>query len=167
MMVDDLQMTVFPPGKSTGRMMTNAGRCRSLGAETELDASWKRLRLNLAAALTDARFTGSENAGKRIPYAPSGTLYARIAYARGRICAGVDLTGTGDIFWNEENSLRQPSYACAGADLSVKAGRFRFWCRAENILSEEYKVFYFKSMGNEFFQMGKPARIRIGISYSK
>lgn len=167
MMVDDLQMTVFPPGKSTGRMMTNAGRCRSLGAETELDASWKRLRLNFAAALTDARFTGSENAGKRIPYAPSGTLYARIAYARGRICAGVDLTGTRDIFWNEENSLRQPAYACAGADLSVKAGSFRFWCRAENILSEEYKVFYFKSMGNEFFQMGKPARIRIGISYSK
>ncbi len=27
------QLTVFPPGQTTGRMMTNAGRTRSLGAE--------------------------------------------------------------------------------------------------------------------------------------
>lgn len=40
--VRNQQLTVFPPGMATGRMMTNAGHSRSMGVETELDWSYGR-----------------------------------------------------------------------------------------------------------------------------
>jgi hypothetical protein len=36
----------------------------------------------------------------------------------------------------------------------------------DNILNEDYNVFYFKSVGNSFFQRGKPLRWNIGINIS-
>ena len=48
------QLTVFPPGKTTGRMMTNAGRSRSLGVETELDFHKDWFHSHLSYSFCDA-----------------------------------------------------------------------------------------------------------------
>lgn len=162
----DLQMTVFPPGKSTGRMMVNAGRASSAGIELTLGGRWKDYRAILAYSSADARFTDGENAGRHVPYSPASTLFSRIEYSGAKVGAGLDLGGVGKIYWNEENTLSQPFYACLGMDVSYKTGKLEFLLRAENILQKEYRVFYFKSMGNEFFQMGKPARFSLRIKYS-
>ena len=76
----DQQLTVFPRGSSTGRMMTNAGRTRSIGAELALQCSpWRTLDLHIAYGYTDARFVRYDNGqqdfnGNFLPYAPSHTL---------------------------------------------------------------------------------------------
>ena len=42
--------------------------------------------------------------------------------------------------------------------------RFDIRFRADNINNEDYNVFYFKSVGNMFFQRGKPFRWTLGIT---
>ena len=53
----DQQLTIFPEGTTTGRMMTNAGRTRSFGGELSLQVSpWQNLDINAAYGYTNAKF---------------------------------------------------------------------------------------------------------------
>ncbi|MDE5623776.1 MAG: TonB-dependent receptor, partial [Alistipes sp.] len=76
----DQQLTVFPAGAATGRMMTNAGRSRSAGGELSLQiVPRNNVVIDAAYSFTDARFVRYDNgledfSGNRIPYAPAHTL---------------------------------------------------------------------------------------------
>lgn len=172
----DQQMTVFPHGSGTGRMMANAGRSRSLGVESEAFWSWKGLSLTCAATVLDARFVDYNDgrndwAGNRIPYSPESTLYLRCGYKfliGSRLLRSVSLAAdynrTGSIVWNEAGDIRQPTYSLIGADLRLSLPKAELWLRGQNLSGTEYSVFYFKSVGNSFFQTGKPRRLSIGLS---
>ncbi len=171
------QLTVFPPGLSTGRMMTNAGRTRSLGVEVAFRVlPVDNLTLDAAYGFTDARFVrfddGQEDhAGRRIPFAPRHTLSAGVAWT---IPTGVEWLGdvvlhggvrcAGPIEWNEANTLQQPFYALADASLRLEHRHYALdlWCR--NLSGTRYDVFYFKSIGNEFVQRGRPRTMGITLS---
>ena len=169
------QLTVFPPGMSTGRMMTNAGRSSSYG--TELEASWRHGGWNFAGAwgyvhaVFDAYSDGNADySGCRIPYAPEQTLSLRgsyrLVFSGSRLKSltlGADLTGTGRIWWDEDNSLSQPFYALAGGDVTLSSDRVDLFVQGSNLLGREFDTFYFKSVGNQFFQRGKPRRLTAGI----
>ena len=169
------QITVFPPGKTTGRMMSNAGRSASLGGEAE--ASYTRGGLTLSGAWGYARAAflsysdgNDDYSGKRIPYAPEHTLSLRAAWhsevrlSRLRaLTAGIGGSGVGRIWWDEANTLSQPFYMLADADLTLSFGTFDLYVRCMNLLDRTYDVFYFKSVGNSFFQRGKPRRAVVGI----
>lgn len=171
------QITVFPEGKSTGRMMLNVGRSYSLGAELELHYRWKGLSASLAYGYTDARFLkyndgNHDYSGNRIPYSPSNTLNLRAGYRFGfgsDICRSLtvsaDVSGTGKIWWDEANTLSQPLYMLLGADMMLSFKWFDLFVRGENITDADYNVFYFKSVGNSFFQTGKPARFSLGLMF--
>ncbi|MDE5796062.1 MAG: TonB-dependent receptor, partial [Muribaculaceae bacterium] len=131
----DQQLTMFPEGTTTGRMMTNAGQTRSMGAELTIHwqpaADWN---LTASYGLTDARFVrfhdGREDyAGKRLPYVPANTLFVQGIYNHNwpdkiikSLTAEVNLRGTGDIYWNEANTQRQPFYLLPGAQITAEAG---------------------------------------------
>lgn len=163
------QLTVFPEGRTTGRMMTNAGRTRSLGAELSVTARpWPRLTVQAAYGYTHAEFrrfrSGDDDfSGKRVPYAPEHTLSARVRYEipvrsrlLERIVPSVDLHGVGPIRWNEANTLVQPFYQLTGLSLRFERGRHALdlWCR--NLTDTRYDTFYFLSVGEEFVQRGRP-----------
>lgn len=80
------QLTVFPEGSTTGRLMTNAGRTRSFGAEAAVRFTpWRNLGIDTSYGYTDARFVryddGQEDfGGNRIPYAPQHTFSARAVW---------------------------------------------------------------------------------------
>ena len=180
------QLTVFPDGQTTGRMMTNAGRTRSRGIEGSVRAEPLRtLEIDLAYGFTDARFrryrTTVEDAdgaplrvdyrGNRIPYAPRHTLAAGAQWTLHtgrtwpeRVALRADLKGTGHIEWNEENTRRQRFYMLAGVSLRLEHDRYSLtlWCR--NLADERYDVFYFKSIGNEFVQRGLPRTAGITLN---
>lgn len=165
----DQQLTVFPPGQTTGRMMTNAGRTHSLGGELSLAAHPTR-HLHLAASYgyTHATFrdylNGDQNyAGHRVPYAPEHTLSARVGYHfevgcswLERIIPSIDVRGAGRIAWNEENTLWQPFYLVPNLSLRFEHRNYSLdlWCR--NLTDTRYDLFYFKSVGREFMQQGRP-----------
>lgn len=171
------QLTVFPPGQTSGRMMTNAGRSASLGFEGEL--AWQHGGLNLRSAfgMAHAHFRiyndgNTDYAGNRLPYAPSHTLSASASYRfdLGRtkfrwLEAGLHLRQTGRIWWNDANTLSQGPCTLLGAHLALGVSRTEFFLRGENLTDAHYHTFYFKSVGNEFFQIAKPRRFTIGISF--
>ena len=77
------------------------------------------------------------------------TVYTSVALAR---------------LMDEANTLSQPFYAVLGADLRLSFEWFDLFARGENLTGTDYNVFYFKSVGNSFFQTGKPARFTVGVS---
>ena len=165
------QLTVFPPGMTTGRMMTNAGRSRSLGAE--LEASYRKGAFHARASWgwNDARFIEfhdgqADYAGKRIPYSPAHTLFASAGYSWPKIDVQLHLRGTGPIAWNEDNSLTEPFYLTLGAQLRLTLDRLQLYLRGENLSGTRYRSFYFKSMGNVFFQASKPVLLSLGVNFT-
>lgn len=165
----DQQLTVFPEGQTTGRMMTNAGRTHSWGGELSLVARpTKSLLLTASYGYTHATFReyrsgGADYAGKRVPYAPEQTLMARARYTfelrsswLERIVPSVNLCGAGRIAWNEENTLWQDFYALLGASLRFEHKNYSLELWGRNLCDERYDLFYFKTVGREFVQQGLP-----------
>lgn len=171
----DQQLTVFPPGLVTGRIMTNAGRTYSGGIE--LTGRWEvcpDVTLSGSYGYTRATFHRYHNGredygGKRVPYVPAHTLFAQAVWQipaglpRIRPSIGLNVRGTGDIMWNEANTLSQPFYALLGANAALEADRWSVRLWAENITGTRYSTFYFMSMGNEFVQRGRPVTFGVTL----
>ena len=164
----DQQLTVFPDGNTTGRIMTNAGSTRSYGVEVSarynIDRHWV---LNGAYGYTNARFKRFHNgiedySGKYLPYAPRNTLFAGLTYrafdmgALDILEANVNCRGIGKIMWNEANTYAQPFYAQLGASITARFNKFSLSVWGENLTGTQYSTFYFVSIKNAFLQRGKP-----------
>lgn len=174
---ENQQITVFPPGQSTGRMMANVGESYSCGAEAELDLKVKHLGLNASYGYTRAKFKTyndglNDYEGNSIPYSPEQTLSGRLSYEivvhsglLRRIELACDYTGTGRIWWNEANTLIQGYYGLLGGDINLYFGKFSLYLRTDNLTGDNYTTFYFKSVGNEFVQRSKPARLTAGVLF--
>lgn len=173
----DQQLTMFPDGTTTGRIMTNAGRTRSFGGELSVRYSpLDNLSFSAAYGYTNARFTrffnGIEDyAGKFLPYVPRNTIFAqavwRLPLSSSRLDAvefDMNVRAAGKIFWNEANSLSQNLYARLGASVTLVAPHWslQFWGR--NLTNTKFHTFYFMSMGNEFLQRGNP--LQFGATFS-
>lgn len=169
------QITIFPRGNATGRLMANAGRSRSFGADGSLSWLWNGFRADVRAGWCHATFREyndniNDYAGRHIPYAPVATWYGALgrhfSFA-GKTLKGLSLSvsacGTGRIWWNEDNSLWQKAYCLFGADASVDFDRFQVFAHASNLFEKDYGVFCFKSVGNTFIQRGRPRCIFVGV----
>ena len=171
----DQQVTVFPNGKTTGRMMANAARSRIWGAEAALqyrwlEGNWQGMAL-ASYGYTDARFIDFDDgmgdySGHFIPYCPQHTAhaFASMEYTVGHRwlqSVGVSLKGDGigRIWWNEQNDCYQPFYGLLGATVTLgwEYVKLQLWGR--NLTDTHYDVFYFRSMGNDFLQRGKPREL--------
>ncbi|MBR4995916.1 MAG: TonB-dependent receptor [Alistipes sp.] len=180
----DQQLTVFPDGLTTGRMMSNAGKSRSQGVE--LSASWNVFKLlnlshlNLMASYgyTNAKFVEFNDGivdykGNHLPYAPQHTASLGAAYnwwIGGRVLDEVVLNaswqGVGDIYWNEANTLKQDFYSQLNASVELRKGDFSLSLWGRNLTNTEFYTFYFKSMTNNFYNYGKPCRLGVTLSFS-
>ena len=125
---------------------------------------------NVSYGYTNAKFVEFYN-GKQnfkdntVPYAPQNTLTAGANYTLPlkddflrSITFHAGMQGIGKIYWNEENSVYQPFYALADASISLNMKQFTLSLWAKNITNTDYDVFYFRSIGNDFLQQGKPAQ---------
>lgn len=177
----DQQVTIFPNGKTTGRMMANAARSRVWGVETTLHYRWNKGKWHGIAdasyGFTDAQFIDfndgmGDYAGNYIPYAPQHTLHG-LVMAQYKIdkkwleafsfSARVNVVGP--VYWNEQNDCKQDMYALLGANVSLywKYIQLQIW--AKNLTGTQYNVFYFRSMGNDFLQKGKPRELGITLKF--
>lgn len=176
-LIEEQQVTMFPEGSITGRIMTNAGRSRSRGVELSL--SWADRSGWFARAsygFTDARFTRFNNgradySGKRMPYAPSNTLFVGAGYSHklkgfiNHIEAEINTRGTGSIQWDEANTVSQPFYMLLNASIKLSHRHIGLELWANNITATQYDTFYFVSIGNAFLQHGNGFSIGATASY--
>ena len=178
----DQQITVFPDGTTTGRMMTNAGKSRSYGLE--LDAWYypvNDLRLSASYAYTNAKFTEYNNGqkdfeGNFVPNVPQNMVSADANYTLRNVCALFDnlsfnlaWNGTGKIYWDEENEVSQKFYSMLNASIifekRLDGCGFNLELWGKNITDTPYNSYYFVSMNNPFFAKGKPARWGVTLSF--
>ncbi len=173
----DQQLTMFPDGTTTGRMMTNAGKTRSFGLEASVSAALAdNLSIRASYGYTNAKFRkffdGHEDfSGRYIPYAPQNTLFFQAVYSlpiRHKILRRIEfdanLRGTGKIYWNESNTLHQGFYCLPGASVALEADKWQIRVFGTNLSDARYHTFYFQSIGNEFLQRGKPWQIGVSVS---
>lgn len=165
----DQQLTMFPDGTTTGRIMTNAGKTRSFGAELQINYTpIRNLDFAFSYGYTNAKFrefyNGKEDfAGKYLPYAPQNTIFADASYAlqtNSNFCHEIvfdlNLRATGKIYWNEQNSKAQNLYALLGASVTFQRDNASLQLYAQNLTNTKYNTFYFVSIQNEFLQQGLP-----------
>lgn len=163
----DRQLTVFPPGTTTGRMMTNAGKTRSWGFEFTMSVNPSKLtHLNLSYGFTRSTFKDyndgkQDHSGNRVPYAPMHTLFAEASHSleiggdsNKLLTLAANVRATGDIYWDEANTMRQPFYALLGASITWKQARYSLQLWGRNLTDTDYKTFYFVSIQHHFLQRG-------------
>lgn len=167
-----------------GRVMVNAGRSRSYGTELTLRASLFNDHLSLSGAYgyTNAEFTAYDlgqrdgtsvdYTGNKVPFAPAHTMGATAEFRQGfagnfcrALTLGADVQGAGRIWWDEANTFSQPFYAVAGARIGAElAGNVNLTLWAKNITATRYDVFSFRSMNNQFAQVGQPRCFGVDVS---
>ena len=167
----DQQLTVFPEGQTTGRMMSNAGASRSRGVE--LSVAWevtKNLSLSAAYGYTNAKFVEfndgvNDYSGNYLPYAPQHTSSVAVSYRIPLNCVVLDditlnasCQGAGKIYWNEANTFKQDFYSLLNASVELRKGDYSLSLWGKNLTNTDFYTFYFKSMGNSFMNVGKPCR---------
>lgn len=172
----DQQVTVLPAGKSTGRMMSNAARARSFGVELSAEYGYKGFTLRGDYGYTNARFREyndgiGDYAGNRIPYSPEYTTAITASYSIAfnhsyihQLTISADWRGIGSIYWNEANTLRQPFYQTLGAQIAIRMNNTTLTLWGRNLTNTDYNVFYFKSVGEEFFSKGQPLQLGIRLN---
>lgn len=173
----DQQLTRFPDGTTTGRVMDNAGRTRSVGAEVSASLNISRHWDATASwGHADARFVDYNDgihdyARRHVPYAPLNTLHGTLIYntpvrALGisRLEAVAAVHGVGPVYWNEENTARQGFYAPVRLSVSARWNHLTLRLWMDNVNGVRYSTFYFKSMGNEFVQRGAPRTAGVSVS---
>lgn len=176
----DQQLTIFPDGTTTGRIMTNAGKTRSAGTEIAVKLRpVKNFEFNVSYGYTNAKFVNFNNgktdySGKYIPYAPRNTMFIGANYSLpirhswlNYITFNVNAKGTGKIYWDEANNEVQPFYTLIGGSVRLEHQNYSLDLWVQNITDKKYDTFYFVSMSNAFVQRGKPiqfgATLRINI----
>ena len=167
------QLTTFPDG-GTGRMMSNAGRSFSAGAEFSARYVLGDITFDAGFGYTHAEFIKYNRgdvdlSGRILPYAPRETYSLNVAYRlpvprsfANIFVLNVGWNGVGRTYWNEENTLSQPFYSLLSASLAWEKGHWGVSLWGKNLLNEKYNTFYFRSIGNDFFAQGKP--LHFGIS---
>jgi outer membrane receptor protein involved in Fe transport len=175
MNVRNQQLTVFPPGMSTGRMMTNAGRSRSIGMETELSWNPEQFRSHLSWAFCDARFVSfndgnNDYSGNSLPYVPKHTLQVSSGYSfrinNNTLDIDASLNGAGPFNWDETGTRQEPFRIKAGCRIALVFKDWEIYARGDNLTGTQGRTFYFKSVGNEFFATDKPRMIMIGTTFN-
>lgn len=179
----DQQIIQFAP-TGFGRMAKNAGRARSIGVELSARAElYDNLWIYGSYGYTNAKFTKYTDSvkvsgvtqavnykGNYVPMVPKHTMSVGVSYTKAvnstvldRISGNIQLKGSGEIYWTEQNNRKQPFYTTCDAKVSFHKSIVKLDVWAKNIFDKKYQTFYFESMGNPFAQLGKPFEIGADI----
>lgn len=170
------QITVLPEGSGIGRMMSNAGRTRSLGIEHSTRYEPGNWSFGIDAGYTDARFRDyqyndtTNYRDKHVPYAPTGTVAVSAKYTWqlnkqwiDNLSFVVQNQTVGIIYWNEDNSLSQSPYSLLSASVTYKKNKVSISIFSKNITNTNYRTFYFKSISRMFYSEGIPRTVGVKI----
>jgi outer membrane receptor protein involved in Fe transport len=184
----DQQISKFA-GSGLGRIMVNAGRGQSAGAELSLRGSLidKKLDWFATYGYTHATFkryeaqtateeqTGINYNGNFVPFVPQHTMSAGFEYTQPlknkivkAVFVGLNTTGIGPLYWTEDNLYKQKFYAVLNAHAGVDFGTVKvdFWGR--NMTNSQYDTFFFTSNATtdelKFGQCGNPIQFGIDVS---
>ncbi|MDR0896149.1 MAG: TonB-dependent receptor [Prevotellaceae bacterium] len=162
------QITQYVPG--AGYLQRNAGHSESKGVEVSLQYQpVDNLNIGVNYGYTYARFLHyrrdeqTDYSHHLIPMVPRRTLAVSASYSVLRPCRAIDritlsglLSAAGDIYWAEDNDVKQPFYALLNLKLAITKSRFTWEIWGKNLTDTRYHTYYFKLGNSGFAQLGKP-----------
>ena len=179
----DQQITQFVPS-GLGRMMKNAGKSQSYGAEISLRGAINNFSATVNYGYTHAAFsqysdsvsTGGQRLpvnyrGKYIPFVPQHTLSAETEYVfefrrswLERLTVNARYTGLGKIYFAENNDAVQDFYGLLDASITVEKNKFSVTVWGKNMTNAVYNLFYFNGInGHSFAQQGLPLQFGVAL----
>ena len=179
------QIAQFSPS-GFGRMMRNAGRSYSKGFEISvLSKVLSHLDLRASYGFTEARFTKYADsarvngvyaevdyAGKTVPMIPKHTLSLGADYSVNvnanlldKVVLSAQYQANGPIYWTEKNDVQQAFCGVADGQIALVKGGCQLQLWVKNALGENFRTFYFESMGKAFAQQNRPRQIGATIQY--
>jgi outer membrane receptor protein involved in Fe transport len=159
MQIRNQQLAIMSPNYNYGRVMTNAGKSHSCGAEMSLRGNVldNRLEWMVNYAFTNAKFdkyTTSLNSRQyvekdyedcSVPFIPKHAFTAAADYHLGKLTLGANVTGQGKIWWDEANTYAQKFYALLGAHADYDFGRVVVSIWGRNLTDTKYNTFVIAS----------------------
>ncbi len=171
------QITQTVPG--VGNITRNAGHSDSKGIELAMTARpIQPLTLRLSYGYTYARFLDYQRsetvsyADKMLPFVPRHTISLNGSYTitpshslLDRLVLSAGMSGTGKIYWNEDNLVSQPFYALLNAKISATFGALTWDIWGKNLTDTEYLTYYFKSSA-AYGQKGRPMTFGTSVVFN-
>ena len=189
MQIRNQQLSQMSPIYNYGRIMTNAGKSHSLGAELSLRGRLVDNSLDWAVTygFTSAKFDeyktvfyGYEDDyekyyvlthdydGNYVPFVPQHTLSAMADYHIGKLTIGANVSGQGKIWWDEANTFAQKFYALLGAHVDYDFGPVGISLWGRNLTNSRYNTFAIQSSaagGTRYFaQRANPIQFGLDVN---
>lgn len=182
--IRDMQLTKFVKS-GNGRILSNAGKARSFGAEMSLRARFSQsLTGDINYGFTRATFrdyiyeakqnneiVSTDCKGNYVPYTPHHTLNIGLQYSKllqgmwfDQFTASAQFSGVGNIYWTEVNDIYQKFYGTLNAKAGLRKGNVNMNIWSRNLTDTKYQAFYFESRNIPFIQLGKPFQIGAEIA---
>ena len=193
MQIRNQQLSIMEPNSNYGRMMVNAGKSHSLGAELSLRGRLADNRLDWAVTygFTSAKFDEYEHTNltgwtpssplddsylgmsrdyndNYVPFVPQHTLSAMADYHFGKLTIGANVSGQGKIWWDEANTFAQKFYALLGAHIDYDFGPVGVSLWGRNLTNSRYNTFAIQSSaagGTRYFaQRANPIQFGLDVN---
>ena len=193
MQIRNQQLSIMEPNSNYGRMMVNAGKSHSLGAELSLRGRLADNRLDWAVTygFTSAKFDEYEHTNltgwtpssplddsylgmsrdyndNYVPFVPQHTLSAMADYHFGKLTVGANVTGQGKTWWDEANTFSQKFYALLGAHADYDFGPVVVSLWGRNLTNSRYNTFAIQSsaaVGTRCFaQRANPIQLGLDVN---
>lgn len=189
--ISNQQLSVMAGNYGYGRMMINAGRSASCGAELSLRGSAVADHLTWAATYgyTHSTFrsysettvannetTVIDHRGQYVPFVPQHTFSALADYRfdingsrlLNSVTIGANIAGNGPIYWDVDNAYKQNLYAVLGAHITLDFGKFNVNVWGRNLTDTGYNTFLVNSSVDgtqrSFSQRGCPVQAGLDVS---
>lgn len=170
MQIRNQQLSIMSQQYNFGRIMVNAGKSHSLGAELSLRgrAIGDCLDWSASYAFTEAKFddydTYNDNS---VPFVPQHTFSIMADYRLNKFTIGLNAAGQGKIWWDEANTYAQNFYATLGAHADYDFGPAVVTLWGRNLTNTHYNTFAISSTaaGSQkyFAQRANPLQIGFDV----
>ncbi len=163
-----------------GVKIFNAGTSVSKGVEFSLKAvPSPAIGFTLSYGYTHATFSNytysseADYTGNYLPFVPRHTVSAGADFTipfhtaiSDRLLLQSAYTGMGEMYWHENNKVKQAFYGLLNASAGVEKGRLNLTLWTKNLLNSSYLGYYFEASGRRLGKPGKPFTAGISLGYS-
>lgn len=155
----------------------NAAKSRSRGIE--LEGNWwfaEQWEMDFGYGYTHARFlefsdpqTGADHAGKHIPLVPEHSVNWTVQHRRPlfddvRFFGQAELTGQGDVYWDDANRLKESFYFLTNLRLGLEWAGWDLYVWAKNLFDRTYENVGFATSLGDRISVGPPRMIGTSLT---